>query len=140
MKILLLTLLISISAFSQKQKFYLLIDDAITIANKNEAVGAYEFRLAVTHHNTKNDIDYYNFIVNIDANKAFENGGVEIPEPKFITSDELKKMYACDIHDLMSQASEVYLVKRKENKKYDAWMAQYFGTVRNLVVTRLRKN
>jgi hypothetical protein len=62
MKILSLFLLLSLSAVAQKQKYYLEIDDAITIANRNDAVGAYEFRLGIHHQSTKNDTDYYNFI------------------------------------------------------------------------------
>jgi hypothetical protein len=75
MKILSLFLLLSLSAVAQKQKYYLEIDDAITIANRNDAVGAYEFRLGIHHQSTKNDTDYYNFIIarHVPAGKTFEN-------------------------------------------------------------------
>lgn len=140
MKILSLLLLLSLSAFAQKQKFYLEIDDAITIANRNDAVGAYEFRLGIHHQSTKNDTDYYNFIVHVPADKTFENGSVEIQEPVFLTSDELRKLFACDVHDLLSQAKEIYLIRKNKNNLYDAWPAEYFGTVRNMVITRGRRN
>jgi outer membrane protein assembly factor BamA len=139
MKAFLILFFLSISAFSQNKKFYLEIDDSLTITNKNEAIGAYEFRLAIQHHNTKTDTDYYNFLVNVPEGKTFETGGVEISEPVFLTSEEIRKLFSCDVHDLLSQAPEIYLIKKKQDKKYEAWIATYFGTVRNLVVTRAPK-
>lgn len=139
LKVLLVILLLSLQTVAQTKKFYLEIDDALTISNKNETIGAYEFRLAIHHHNTQQDTDYYNFIVNVEPGKTFENGGTAISEPVMLNSDEIKKLYACDVHDLLSQAIEIYLVKKKPDQKYDAWKATYFGTVRNLVVTRAQK-
>lgn len=125
--------LVSFSSTGQTKNIYLEMNDQFSIVEQNVQIGAYELVLKINNPST-GDTDYYNFIVNTDFNKSFEDGGVESDEIKLLTIKELKNKTFCEIHEMFSATKTIIFLARKEkNNKIKYWLSFYSGTQRNTV-------
>ena len=127
---LIFSLIISLTAFAQKQKVYLEMDNEYKLYAQDELLGVYEFNLGIRHQG-RTDIDYYSFVLNVDGQKTFEENGITIEKTNVITTKELEKKSFCDTHNLFSD-SQLYFIKKIDGH-YKVWSTFYYGTIRNAV-------
>ena len=113
---------------------YLEMDNQFVNLNGDKKTNAYEIQLKIINKKT-GDNDYFNFIVNTDIEKDFEENSTEIILSSILTVEKLKKKTFCEIHDLLSSKT-ICLVKKIEKNKYKSWISMYMGTYRNLVITK----
>ena len=136
----LLLLLVFNLSFCQEKSLFILIDDDVHMERGEAPLkGVYEFNLSIQNTNSKN-IDYFKFVINCNGNKSFEENGVDFKTNKdsILTIDDLKKMSFCDIHELLSNATYVYVVKKDKTKNtFKKWLTGYYGTVRNKIISKL---
>jgi hypothetical protein len=114
-----------------------LIDNSKTVLIQQDAKGAagYDLMLAIPGKKGA-DIDYYNFRIILDSRKSFEENGIIVPKPDYITLQEIKEMSACEVHDLFSSKTAVFIRKDAYSDTYRRWLGFYTGTVRNVTTIK----
>lgn len=123
-------------SFAQKESMYLLLDENISIEQNKNTVGAYYD--CVLSVKTGKDTDYYNFVINGDETKSFEENSSSgsLVNVKIYNTAALKLLTPCELHARLSDFT-IYFVKKAEVAgEFKIWSPQYLNTARNRIIMK----
>ncbi|ESU21965.1 hypothetical protein FCR2A7T_04280 [Flavobacterium cauense R2A-7] len=127
-------------AFPQDKKAILINYDKSIYINKDALISnVYHVYASIKSSDPRFLSDQYQFQIigtgldELPLEKIKEKADLNTVK-KSLSFTDLKKMKACELHELLSLCKNIYLIK-KENDEYFFWRLHYTGTTKNAVIT-----